>query len=81
MKECNDFLELQFNENNENYKTLQKNILLESKEEKNKFFFNEFNSDAWKMIMSLISSNISNTSIFQILYEKFLCDKKRVEKI
>ena len=64
MKECNDFLELQFNENNENYKTLQKNILLESKEEKNKFFFDEFNSDSWKMIMSLISSNISNTSIF-----------------
>ena len=64
MKDCNDFMELKFNENNDNYKTLQKNILLESKEEKNKFFFDEFNSDACKMIMSLISSNISNTSIF-----------------
>lgn len=64
IKDCNDFIELKFNEKNEIYKNLQDNILLDSKEKKNKFFFNEFNSDSWKMIMSLISSNISNTSIF-----------------
>ena len=66
MKDCDDFINLKFNvnENKEKNEILQKNILLDSKEEKNKFFFDDFNSDAWKMIMSLISCNISNTSIF-----------------
>ena len=64
MEDCNDFIELKFNGKNEIYLNLQNNILSDSKEKKNKFFFNEFNSDSWKMIMSLISSNISNTCIF-----------------
>ena len=64
IKDCDEFISLKFSENKEIYKNLQKNILSDSKEEKNKFFFDEFNSDAWKMIMSLISNNISNTSIF-----------------
>ena len=64
MKDCNDFIDLKFNERSEIYKNLIDNILLDSKEKKNKFFFNEFKSDSWKMIMSLISSNISKTSIF-----------------
>ena len=65
MKDCYEFIDLKFNENNlEKYKTLQKNILLESQVKKNIYFFDDFNSDSWKMIMSLISSNISNTSIF-----------------
>ena len=41
-----------------------KNILLNSEENKNRFFFDDINSDSWKMIMSLISGDISNTSIF-----------------
>ena len=64
MKDCNDFIDLKFNAKNEIYKNLQEKILLDSKEKKNKFFFSDFNSDSWKMIMSLISCNISNTSIF-----------------
>ena len=64
LKDCDDFIHLKFTENKDNYKNLQKGILSDSKEEKNKFFFDEFNTDSWKMIMSLISSNISNTAIF-----------------
>ena len=64
MNECDDFIDLKFNNNYEKYKNLQKAILSESKEQKNRYFFDDFLSDSWKMIMSLISSNISNTSIF-----------------
>ena len=65
MKDCNDFLEFNFNADEQIYKSLEKKILIESKkEEKNKFFFNNINTDSWKMIMILISSNISNTSVF-----------------
>ena len=42
MKDCNDFINKTYNENNEKYEILQKNILSESKEEKNKFFFDEY---------------------------------------
>ena len=58
LKDCNDCIHSKFNKNNEKYKTLHKNILSEPKEEKNKFFFDKFNSDAWKMMMSFISSYI-----------------------
>ena len=65
MKDCNDFLEFNFNANEQLYKSLEKQILIESKkEEKNKFFFNDIKSDSWKMIMILISINILNTSVF-----------------
>ena len=64
MKDCDEFIDLKFNNNNEIYKNLQKSILSESKETKNRYFFDDFLSDSWKMIMSIISSNISNTAIF-----------------
>ena len=64
MEDCDDFINLKFSENREIYSNLQKNILLDSQEKKNKFFFSDFNSAPWKMIMSLISGNISNTAIF-----------------
>ena len=64
IEDCFDFMDLKFKQNNENYKNLQKEILINSQEKKNRFFFDDFNSDSWIMIMSLISSNISNTSIF-----------------
>ena len=64
MKDCDDFIDLKFNNKNEIYKILQNKILFKSKEIKNKFFFDSPLSDSWKMIMSLISSNISNTAIF-----------------
>ena len=64
VNDCYDFINLKFNEKKEAYKKLQENILSDSKEKKNKYFFDDFNSDSWKMIMSIISSNISNTSIF-----------------
>ena len=64
IKDCNDFLDLNFDANYEIYKKLQNEILIDSHENKNKFFFDEFKSVSWKMIMNLISSNISNNSIF-----------------
>ena len=65
MKDCNDFIDFNFNAKDEIYKILQEKILTNSKEEeKNKFFFNDSKSDSWKMIMTLISCNISNTSVF-----------------
>ena len=64
MNDCDDFISLRFGENKEIYKNLQDNMLFDSDEKKNKFFFDDFKSDSWKMIMALISSNISNTSTF-----------------
>ena len=40
---------------------------LASQEDKNKFFFDDCKSDSWKMIMYLISSNISNAIIEGVL--------------
>ena len=62
--DCNDFLDLNFNASYEINKKLQNEILIDSHENKNKFFFDEFKSESWKIIIYLISSNISNNSIF-----------------
>ena len=64
IKDCEDLINLKFNGKKDIYDNLLKNILIDSNEEKNKFFFDDFNSESWKMIMSLISSLISNNSIF-----------------
>ena len=65
LKECYDFINFDFNGKKEKYKKLQNEILKTiKKDKKNQFFFDDFESDSWKMIMILISSNISNTSIF-----------------
>ena len=64
INDCDDFINLKFNGEKGIYSNLLKNILIDSNEEKNKFFFDDSNSESWKMIMSLISSLISNTSIF-----------------
>ena len=66
-----NILEDNFNKLDKNKRDqLINNILFDYFEkEKNKFFFkeeqsNEKNSDAWKMIMTLISCDLSNTFIF-----------------
>ena len=62
--DCNEFISFNFNASDAVYKILLEKTLIDSKKKKNKFFFNDKKSDSWKMIMAIISSNISNTSIF-----------------
>ena len=64
IKDCYDLIHFNFNAKRESYKLLQEKILKESMEPRNRFFFDDFGSDSWKMIMIMISSNLSNTSIF-----------------
>ena len=73
VNDCNDILNFNFNKHYkfvQIYKKLEENILLKDEKnkkneeyEKNKFFY-DFQSDSWKMIMMLISSDLSNTPIF-----------------
>ena len=61
-----DFLAFNFSSKDEIYQRLQKEILIASQEDKNKFFFDDSKSDSWKMIIYLIFSN-RFLVIFQIL--------------
>ena len=64
IKDCYDFINFNFNGEYKLYKDFQDIILKDSLQKKNKFFFDEFKSDSWKMIMMIIASDLSNTSIF-----------------
>ncbi len=69
VKDCFDLINFKFDKNKkELYKKLQEKILKsqikENNGSKNEFFFDDIESESWKMIMILISSDISNTSIF-----------------
>lgn len=44
--DCNEFISFNFNASDAVYKILLEKILIDSKEEKNKFFFNDKKSDS-----------------------------------
>jgi hypothetical protein len=65
IEDCYNLLEFNFEKiDDTKINELQNKILNNIKKEKNNFFYENKGSDSWKMIMSLISSDLSNTPIF-----------------